>query len=127
VMISNRERLPELPEMLFAFAWSGATWLIYAWGSSNLSGVCATIRWFVPLLAPGYYVLLIVLRQRPRDYSEFLVLAAGGGLLSFLMWYYGPWMKMVPGYWFIVGLTLLGWSIVALRVRGQWRWARART
>ncbi len=118
VMIRNRRSLPELPEMLFSFAWSGAVWLVYAWGSNNLSGVCATIRWFVPLLAPGYYVLLTVLRYQPYHYPEFLALAAGGMLLSILMWYYGPWMwHMVPGYWFIVGLTLLGWGVVASRGR----------
>ena len=61
VMIVNRALLPELPEMLFSFAWSGASWPVYAWGSTNLSGVCATIRWLEPLLAPGYYVLLMVL------------------------------------------------------------------
>ena len=114
VMIRKRALLPELPEMLFSFAWSGAVWLVYAWGSNNLAGVCATIRWFVPLLAPGYYVLLMVLRYRPDRYPEFLALAAGGMLLSALMWYYGPWMRMVPGYWFIVGATLLGWSMVVL-------------
>lgn len=118
VMISDRAFLPELPEMLFSFAWSGAVWLVYAWGSSNSSGLCATIRWFVPLLAPGYYVLLIVLRNQPRHYPGFLVLAAGGLMLSVLMWHYGPWMtKMVPGYWLIVGVTLLGWSTAVLRGR----------
>ncbi|SPF43050.1 membrane hypothetical protein [Syntrophobacter sp. SbD1] len=114
LMIEKREFLPE---MLFAFAWSGATWLVYAWGSNNSSGICATIRWFVPLLAPGYYVLLMVLRHRPYLYPQFRALAAGGMLLSFLMWYYGPWMRMVPGYWPILGITLLGWSVIAFRRR----------
>jgi hypothetical protein len=117
VMIRNRPLVPEFPEMLFAFAWSGAVWLAYAWGSNNLSGVCVTIRWFVPLLAPGYYVLLTVLRYRSRCYPEFLTLAAGGMVLSLLMWCYGPWTNMVPGYWFILGATLLGWSAAALRRR----------
>jgi hypothetical protein len=117
LMIRKRALLPELPEMLFSFAWSGATWLVYAWGSNNASGVCATIRWFVPLLAPGYYVLLMVLRYRPDHYPEFLALAAGGMLISVLMWYYGPWMRMVPGFWYILGVTLLGWSMVVLRGR----------
>jgi len=119
VMIANRPPVPELPEMLFSFAWSGAVWLVYAWASNNLSGICATIRWFVPLLAPGYYVLMIVLRYRPHHYSEFLALATGGLLLSFLMWYYGPWMKMVPGYWFILGITLICWCLAVLRRRGS--------
>ncbi len=114
VMIRKRALLPELPEMLFSLAWSGAVWLVYAWGSNNLAGSCATIRWFVPLLAPGYYILLMVLRYRPVLYPEFLALAAGGMLLSALMWRYGPWMLIVPGFWFTVALTLLGWSMVVL-------------
>jgi hypothetical protein len=117
VIAGNRSHLPELPELLFSFAWSGATWLVYALGSNNLSGICATIRWFVPLLAPGYYVLMTVLRYRPDLYPEFLVLAAGGMILSFLMWHHGPWMRMVPGYWFILAITLLGWSLAAFRRR----------
>ena len=117
IMIQNRPRLPESPEIIFAFAWSAATWLVYAWGSNNSSGICATIRWFVPLLAPGYYVLMLVLRYRPDRYPEFLALASGGMLLSFLMWYHGPWMRMVPGFWFILGITLLGWTMVVLRRR----------
>lgn len=119
VAIKNRTLVPELPEIVFCFAWSGATWLFYAWGSNNSGGICATIRWFVPLLAPGYYVLLAVLRHRPNLYPDFLALAAGGMLLSVLMWYYGPWMKMVPGYWVILAITLLGWSAAARRRRDK--------
>jgi hypothetical protein len=115
LMVRKRALLPELPEMLFSFAWSGAVWLVFALGSNNSSGICATIRWFVPLLAPGYYVLLMVLRYRPDHYPEFLELAAGGMLLSALMWYYGPWMRLVPGFWYILGATLLGWGVVVLR------------
>jgi hypothetical protein len=113
ILIRYRPHIPEMPEILFSFAWSSAVWLIYAWGSTNASGVCATIRWFVPLLAPGYYVLMLVLRERPDLYRDFLALAAGGLVLSALMWYCGPWMKMVPGYWIILALTLLGWSVTA--------------
>jgi hypothetical protein len=122
VLIEKRARLQEAPEMLFALAWAGATWLVYAWGSNNYAGVCATIRWFVPLLAPGYYVLLVVLHHWPERYREFLVLAAGGMVMSALMWWFGPWMPhMVPGYWFILGGTLLGWSVVAFRGRSTER------
>jgi hypothetical protein len=117
VIFTDRPPVPELPEMLFSFAWSGAVWLVYAWGSNNSSGICATIRWFVPLLVPGYYVLLALLRYRPWHFPEFLVLGAGGMLLSIQMWRFGPWMRMVPGYWFILGITLLGWSMVVLHRR----------
>ncbi|HAA03786.1 MAG TPA: hypothetical protein DCE18_10475 [Syntrophobacteraceae bacterium] len=116
LLVRERSRLREWPEMVFCLLWSGATWLIYAWGSSNQGGLCATIRWFVPLLAPGYYLLMVVLRYLPGCYRQFLVLAASGLLLSTLMWWYGPWMPhMVPGYWFILAGTLAVWSLVAFR------------
>lgn len=118
LMIGPGSNLPELPELLFCFAWSGAVWLIYAWGSNNSGGVCATIRWFVPLLVPGYYALMTVLRYRPFHKPEFLLLSAGGTVISALMWYKGPWMlRMVPGYWFITGASLLGFGIIVARRR----------
>jgi hypothetical protein len=116
LVVRERSRLHEWPEILFCMVWSGTTWLVYAWGSHNQSGVCATIRWFVPLLAPGYYLLMISLRHLPGCYRQFLVLAASGLLISALMWWYGPWMPhMVPGYWFILAATLTAWCLVMLR------------
>jgi hypothetical protein len=121
-LLKERARLSAWPEMVFAFAWSGATWLVYAWGSNNYAGACATIRWFVPLLAPGYYVLLVVLHHWPDREREFVALAAGGTVISALMWWYGPWMpRMVPGYWFILVGTLLSWSAVVFRGRSVGR------
>jgi hypothetical protein len=116
-LLKERARLSEWPEMLFAFAWSGATWLVYAWGSNNYSGACATIRWLVPLLAPGYYVLLVVLHHWPDRERELAALAAGGMVISALMWWYGPWMpRMAPGYWFILAGTLLSWGVSVSRL-----------
>ncbi len=116
LLVRERSRLREWPEMLFCLLWSGATWLIYAWGSSNQGGLCASIRWFVPLLAPGYYLLMVVLRYLPSCYRQFLVLAASGLLLSALMWWYGPWMPhMVPGLWFILVGTLAAWCLVVFK------------
>jgi len=107
-----RWRTPELPEILYAACWSGGTWLAYALLSTNYSGVSASIRWFVPLLAPGYYVLAIFLREHPRYQKDFLVLSGWGAVVAGLMWWKGPWMKrMVPFYWPLVAAALLSWIL----------------
>ncbi len=116
LLVRERSRLGQWPEVFFCLIWSGATWLAYSWGSNNQAGICATIRWFVPLLVPGYYLMLVALHHRPTIYRQFLVLAAGGLVLSVLMWWYGPWMShMVPGFWFIVAGTGLGWGQVVFK------------
>src|SRR5207247_1224923 len=49
----------EWPEVLFAFGFCGGTWLVYAYGSTLYGGRCCSIRWFIPLLAPGFHVLIL--------------------------------------------------------------------
>ena len=66
-----RRRLAERPELVFAAAWSIGTWLLYAVASNNYSGQCCSIRWFVPLLAPGYYALALLLEKK-ASYSKAL-------------------------------------------------------
>jgi len=82
--------------------------LAYALTSNNYSGLCCSIRWFVPLLAPAYYVLALVLRDRPGYRRHFLILSVWGAVLGALMWRHGPWIKhMVPLFWPIQGAALL--------------------
>jgi hypothetical protein len=83
--------------------------MAYAAASSNYSGLCCSIRWFVPLLAPGYYVLGLFLREFPRYLRDFLVLSGCGAVCAGLMWWEGPWMKhAVPFFWAIQAAALLG-------------------
>ena len=116
-----RWRTPELPEIFYAACWSGGTWLAYALFSTNYSGVSASIRWFVPLLAPGYYVLAVFLREYPAYRWDFLFLSGWGAVVAGLMWWKGPWMKrMVPLYWPLVAAALLSWALCrALRGRRE--------
>jgi len=37
--------------------WCLGVWLLYAALSNNYGGLCCSIRWFVPLLAPAVYWL----------------------------------------------------------------------
>jgi hypothetical protein len=98
-------------ETLLALAWCGGVWLAYAATSTNQSGVCCSIRWFVPLLAPGYYLIAILLRDRPEWRRDFLILGLWGGVMGLLMGRKGAWMShMVPGYWFLVAGALICWS-----------------
>lgn len=118
-LFALRKRRPaEWPELLVAAAWCGGTWFLYASTSNNSSGVCCSIRWFVPLLAPGYYILGIFLRTYPQMKGLFLVLSGWGGVMAGLMWWQGTWMKhMVPFYWPIEGAALLSLAVC-------WSWRR---
>ena len=60
-----RERRPERPALLALACFGVGTWLLYAALSNNHAGLCLSIRWFVPLLAPGWAALAILARDRP--------------------------------------------------------------
>jgi hypothetical protein len=121
------------PEVLWALGCCGGAWLLYAATSNNSSGQCLSIRWFVPLLAPAWLLLALVLRLRSRFRIAFVLLSAWGGLLMLLM-REGPWSKhMVPGFWVIQGMALLSclWAArsrkaaISRRCPGR-RWEAAR-
>ncbi len=125
VLLWRRPR--ELPEILFAACWCGGTWLAYAITSTNYSGQCCSVRWFVPLLAPAYYVLAVLLKYYPERRADFLILSAWGAVLMALAWGYGPWIRhMVPGFWPLQGAGLLCWLIYRLRRTRQPRLEQAR-
>jgi hypothetical protein len=100
-------------------AWAIGTWLLYAATSRNLSGQCLSVRWFVPLLAPGYLVLGLVARDVPQWRRDILVLCAGGLLLTGELVVRGPWYGRIPiMFWPVVGCTLAAWAgVVVARLR----------
>src|SRR5262249_21164135 len=116
-----RRRVPETPELLAAAAWAVTTWLLYAVSSANQSGVCCSVRWFVPLGAAGATVLAVLLRECPRYRSEFVVLASGGGVIGVLSAWYGAWSPPPRvAYWVVVGVTLAAWGVaVVLRQHSE--------
>lgn len=106
------------PELAALMAWCGLTWLMYALLSNNMGGQCCSVRWFVPFLVPGLWLLALQLREKPRLIPQFGVLTAGGVVLAALMWREGPWARhMIPAMWPVVGTTLLIWGAVELRTR----------
>lgn len=96
--------------------WCAASWALYAVTSNNMGGQCCSVRWFVPFLAPAYWLLAVVLRERPDLRKDFVALSAWGGALGALMWWKGPWTaRMVPMMWPIVGCALITWIVIAWR------------
>jgi hypothetical protein len=106
-----RRRGTYFPEILYAGCLFIGTWMVYALGSTNYSGLAASIRWFVPLLAPVYLILALYLREEPRYHCDFLVLSAWGSVVAGVMWSKGPWMsRMVPFFWPLEAVALLTWA-----------------
>jgi hypothetical protein len=115
-----KKRAPQRPPLAFAAAWAGATWLLYAATSHNYSGANCSIRWFVPLLAPAYYALSVVLERYPAYRVDFLLLSGWGLLLMAIAWWHGPWTTtMVPGYWPIQIAALVSWGGLVWRRQRQ--------
>ena len=86
--------------------------------SSNSGGQCCSVRWFVPLVAPGFWVVALTLREFPRYRPDFAWLTGWGVVLGALMWWGGPWApKMVPGLWGWVAAAGVGWGVVRWRAR----------
>jgi hypothetical protein len=109
-----RRGTSERPEMVAALGWCAGTWLTYSLLSNNFSGGAVSIRWFVPLLAPAYFMLAVLVREEPDRVAEFVLLSGVGGLLAAIAWWRGPWtLLMVPLYWPIVATGLIGW--IAMR------------
>ena len=108
-------------------SWCVAVWLLYAVLSNNYGGACCSVRWFLPMLAPGWLILGLMLRDRPAAHGEFLWLSGCGAVLAWSMVAVGPWtLRMVPGMWPVVGVAVVGWLIVR-RGRGRRRMTDATT
>lgn len=116
---SGRDRL----ELLALGAWCVAGWLMYGVLSKNHGGACVSIRWFVPFLAPGFWLLAKLLAERPELRRDFAALGAWGVPLAASSYLVGPWwIAVVPGYWWVFGGSLLTWGLVryfAPRAKGE--------
>ncbi|MCE9562033.1 MAG: hypothetical protein K8U57_08255 [Planctomycetes bacterium] len=109
-------------ELISLLAWCVATFGMYAVLSDNRGGGCLSIRWFVPFLVPGFWLLGRLLVQRPRTRVDFVLLSAFGFLLAIGMWTVGPWPSYIVPYLEQIVFSALGtWVVIHLAVR---LWAR---
>ncbi len=105
--------------------WGLGVWLLYAALSTNYGGTCCTIRWFVPLLAPAYFWLALLLRDRPQYRIDFVVLSVWGAVLGGFFWLGGPFgayydARTFPGFpyffWPVLAAALLTWAVCRVLV-----------
>jgi hypothetical protein len=115
-------RVREVPELLAGAAWAAGTWLAYAVNSVNFSGPGCSIRWLVPLLAPGFFTLAVTLRHFPGWRRDLIVLGGWGVVLGAAMWWNGPWERLTAAIlWPVLAAAGASW----LLLRG-WAWHAAR-
>jgi hypothetical protein len=115
-----RRRFPERPELLWGAAlWAGIV-VLYAATSTNFSGLCVSVRWFLPLLAPGFLGLAVLLRERPQYRRDVFVVSGWNLLWSLHCWLFGPWSSPWLFVYWIVYFGALGYLFVRTvrRVRG---------
>lgn len=101
------------PAVGFAAGWVllGATPYILL--SNNLSGVCLSVRWFVPFLAPAYLLVALLLRRHPGFWRDLAWLSACGAVLGVAMFRAGPWGGETPVVWqVVVPVALVGWAVI---------------
>ena len=111
-------RLPSARVETICFGlWGLGVWLVYAALSNNYSGVCCSIRWFVPLLAPAYLWLGLLLRDLPQLRIDFIALSGWGAVLAGFFWIYGPFgdfdrLAAFPYFfWSVQAAGLLTWAV----------------
>jgi hypothetical protein len=111
----------ERPECWLAVLWPAGVWLVYAALSTSYSGGACSVRWFVPFLAAAYYLLALLLRERPDFAPDLLLLSGWGAIVALEMWWWGPWCYYVYSLWPVQVLAPLSWA--AYR---SWRWRAGR-
>jgi hypothetical protein len=106
-------------ELLALAAWAAAGWALYGVLSKNHGGGCVSVRWFLPFLAPGFWLLARVLVERPGCRPDFVILSAWGAVLAAAAWAVGPWtVRVVPGYWVVFAGSLVTWAVLKVVTRG---------
>jgi len=105
--------VPDRLELAAMILWSVVVVALYAALSDNLGGYCLSIRWFVPLLVPGFWVLARLLVECPSARLDFTVLAAYGLAIGCMTWPSGPWLVVdQPRVTGIAVAALMSWLAV---------------
>jgi hypothetical protein len=113
--------VPDRLELAAMIAWSVIVVAVYAVLSDNLGGHALSIRWFVPLLVPGFWVLARLLVEKPALSIDFTLLAAFGLVVSALSWPCGPWLMVEqPSINGLAKAAVAAWALVATIRIGKW-------
>jgi hypothetical protein len=116
--IVRRAASPERALAWYSIAVMAGTWLIYAITSNNYAGETASVRWFVPLLAPSYYLLTLALKHRPEMRNEVVLVSLWSIVLGVLLWRRGPWVPSIGLRLWVVNLAAL---FTWIAYRAKWR------
>jgi hypothetical protein len=106
--------VPDRLELAAMAAWCVIVVALYAVLSDNYGGYCLSIRWFLPLLVPGFWIIGRLIVEWPTFRIDLVVLTAWGLVVSVLSWPCGPWLVVdAPN------LNAIAWGAV-----GTWIGAR---
>lgn len=104
-------RVPEWRLIVCCQIFALLTWTIYSVSSNNLAGRCLSIRWFLPLIAVGYVITAIGLREYRHHLKDVLILGIAQVILGIESLYFSCWTgRVLPFYWFIIGISLVTWG-----------------
>jgi hypothetical protein len=117
--------VPDRVELAALFAWSAIVVVVYAVLSDNFGGFALSIRWFVPLLVPGFWVLARLLVEWPTLRIDFVVLAAFGFIVSAKSWPCGPWLiEEQPQVLYLARIAVVVGIAIRVIVYLRSRWKR---
>lgn len=104
----------------FACGWVLLGAAPYALLSNNLGGTCLSVRWFVPFLAPGFWLVALLVRRRPRCLIHLAWLTAWGLVIGYRAFNAGPWQNApLPGLDLVAPVAFVGWGVIAVAESGR--------
>ncbi|MCI0702652.1 MAG: hypothetical protein L0241_16330 [Planctomycetia bacterium] len=108
-------------ELAALVGWCVGVWIIYTLLSDNLGGGSLSVRWFVPLVVPGFWFLARLLAERRSFRADFVILACGGLVLAYPMWELGPWLSSpIPHHFEVMRIAVLAWAAVRMLFVVRW-------
>ncbi|MBA4063348.1 MAG: hypothetical protein C0501_06480 [Isosphaera sp.] len=107
---------PGRVEVAALACWAAGVVAVYALLSDNWGGGCLSVRWFVPLVVPGFWVLARLLAEYPTYRADFAVLAGCGLVTAVGVWPCGPWVSAaVPRTDYVAWPAVGLWAAVRAR------------
>jgi hypothetical protein len=89
--LALKGRTPDRAALAALSAWCVSVVGVYALLSDNFGGGSLSVRWFVPFVVPGFWLLAELIAARPSFRVEFAMLGLVGLVIGGIMWPSGPW------------------------------------